>query len=69
MLQFTKETDYGIQLLLALAKLKDRQVLSLRKFSAANRKRRWKRLMGNARYQTVCVRSRTVVVSKKIIAA
>lgn len=36
MLQFTKETDYGIQLLLALAKLKDRQVLSLRKFSAAN---------------------------------
>lgn len=36
MLQFTKETDYGIQLLLALSKLKNGQVLSLRKFSAAN---------------------------------
>ena len=36
MLQFTKETDYGIQLLIALTKLKDGQVLSLRKFSATN---------------------------------
>lgn len=33
MLQFTKETDYGFQLMIALSKLKEGQVLSLRKFS------------------------------------
>ena len=37
MLQFTKETDYGFQLIIALSKLKDGQVLSLRKFSEASK--------------------------------
>lgn len=33
MLQFTKEVDYGLQLVVALAKLKKGEVLSLRKFA------------------------------------
>lgn len=33
MLQFTKEVDYGIQLISALAKLKKGELLSLRKFA------------------------------------
>lgn len=37
MLQFTKEIDYGLQLVVALAKLKKGEVLSLRKFSDASR--------------------------------
>lgn len=37
MLQFTKETDYGFQLMIALSKLKDGQVLSLRKFSETSK--------------------------------
>lgn len=37
MLQFTKEVDYGIQLLVALAKLKKPTVLSLRTFAKDTR--------------------------------
>lgn len=33
MLQFTKEVDYGLQLLITLSKLNNKELLSLRKFS------------------------------------
>lgn len=37
MLQFTKEVDYGIRLLVALSKLKKENFLSLRSFSQASK--------------------------------